>query len=135
MTITLATLSKATEQQVFDQVARHLLKQGKRAMSDNGSCKYRAGNGLMCAAGCLIADDEYHAKYDVRGGWLSVVEAYPHEVPSAHQNLIASLQGLHDSHPGHYPGDRLKMTINYADRLERFAELRNLNFNLQELQA
>ena len=40
MTITLATLAQATEQEIFDQVARHLIKQGKRA-ADGSGCKYR----------------------------------------------------------------------------------------------
>ena len=60
--ITLKTLPQATAQEVFDQVTQHLLKQGKAARSGTGACRYRVetrGEILKCAAGCLIADDEY----------------------------------------------------------------------------
>lgn len=47
-----------TKQEVFDKVATHLLTQKKRSY-DNGACVYRAKDGSMCAAGCLIPDEEY----------------------------------------------------------------------------
>ena len=56
--ITLKTLGKATAQEVFDQVATHLLTQNERSL-DGASCSYRNCDGLKCAAGCLISDDEY----------------------------------------------------------------------------
>jgi hypothetical protein len=67
MMITLKTLGKATLQQVFDQVANHLMDQGERAATVNSSgrvtCYYRL-NDLKCAAGCLIGDDEYESRID-----------------------------------------------------------------------
>jgi len=40
--ITLKTLPQATAQEVFDQVARHLLTQGKKSISENNQyCMYR----------------------------------------------------------------------------------------------
>ena len=54
------------EQETFDNVALHLLKQGKKAVgSYDGSsysetvCKYRSKDGLKCAVGCLIPDEMY----------------------------------------------------------------------------
>ena len=47
-----------TKQEVFDKVATHLLTQNKRSLEDT-SCVYRAKDGSMCAAGCLIPDEEY----------------------------------------------------------------------------
>jgi hypothetical protein len=79
--ITLATLPAATAQQVFDQVARHLLTQGRQARNAE-ACAYRGSEGTMCAAGCLMSDEEY-AK---RGG----------VVPPGHTDLIQSLQAVHD---------------------------------------
>lgn len=57
MKITLKNLHEATEQQVFDQVAGHLLTQ--KEVLPSPACFYRGPNGLKCAAGCLIANDEY----------------------------------------------------------------------------
>jgi hypothetical protein len=62
-----------------------------------GTCAYRGTGGTMCAAGCLIADDEYLAIFDPSEGmgWLEIVkEGY---APNAHQNLIQTLQNAHDS--------------------------------------
>ena len=56
-------------QQIFDKVATHLLKQGKRSgigIEGAGSfyCMYRGLDGLMCAVGCLIPDNAYDKRFD-----------------------------------------------------------------------
>jgi hypothetical protein len=98
--ITLATLPQATEQEVFDQIATHLLTQ-ERASISGGACAYRGDNGLKCAAGCLISDDEYKAlplrlsdQYTNRATWRRLIEKKI--APPEHANLICDLQGLHD---------------------------------------
>jgi hypothetical protein len=98
--ITLATLGGATEQEVFDQVAKHLLTQQKRSVTKGEeyfSCAYKNENGLSCAAGCLIADDEYHE--DMEGsGWDVLVEE--DVVPTENcLELIVALQDIHDRKP------------------------------------
>lgn len=117
MTITLATLPQATEQQVFDQVATHLLKQNKHCYSAAGFCAYRNREGLKCAAGCLIADDEYDVEFDsFQGGtWLKLIDAG--FVPGAHAVLISRLQDVHD---GRTPED-------WRNELVRVAQVYNLN--------
>ena len=98
--ITLKTLEKATAQEVFDQVAVHLLKQKRqsRQTQEQGKpysfCAYRGDNGLKCAAGCLIGDDEY--QHTMEGGsWtVFVVNGL---APEKHHKLIRSLQSLHDA--------------------------------------
>ncbi|MDO5609506.1 MAG: hypothetical protein Q4G62_01760, partial [Pseudomonadota bacterium] len=60
--ITLKTLSSASAQAAADQIVQHLLTQNERSIldfADPGLCAYRGMRGLKCAAGCLIADDEY----------------------------------------------------------------------------
>lgn len=47
-----------TKQQIFDQVARAIIAQGKPSVDDT-HCLYRAPDGSKCAAGHLIPDDEY----------------------------------------------------------------------------
>ncbi len=92
--ITLKTLPYVTAQEVFDQVAVHLLTQNQKAMSASGSyCVYHANNNLMCAAGCLISDDEYTGAFE-DNGWLHLVQH--NKVPKNHSELIDDMQTLHD---------------------------------------
>ena len=95
MTITLKTLTQATEQEVFDQVVTHLLTQRERSVSifSTSSCAYRGQNGLKCAAGCLISDDEYSS--DMEGySWINLLDEK--RVPKNHYALITRLQHIHD---------------------------------------
>lgn len=59
---------QAERQRVFDTVARHLLKQGRKSQDDYHGCMYRtsseAGDVLKCAIGCLIADEHYDAVFE-----------------------------------------------------------------------
>ena len=94
--ITLKTLPQATAQEVFDQITQHLLKQGKAAKSVPGACHYRVekeGEVLKCAAGCLIADDEYSVKLEGTD-WIQL--AADGIVPNNHEKLIYRLQSVHD---------------------------------------
>lgn len=114
-TITLATLPQATEQQVFNQVASHLLKQGKRCLSTNGLCRYRnLDEGTACAAGCLISEEEYLKRqtkdgksnhFEANGAWRSLVDSMI--VPEEHANLIMKLQIIHDKYKPHEWLDQL----------------------------
>ena len=95
--VTLKTLAEATPQQVFDQVAKHLLEQGKRSMKldEDGDefCLYRGPHGTMCAAGCIIADDEYKDNMEGRG-WRNLVNlGY---ASNTHIDMIDALQSIHD---------------------------------------
>lgn len=96
--ITLKTLPEATAQEVFDQVARHLLAQNAKSRSADNFCAYRGADGLKCAAGCLIADDEYQPGFDFHqgagSGWLRLGSSML--VPTTHQTLISDLQRVHD---------------------------------------
>ena len=93
--ITLKTLAQATEQEVFDQVVQHLREQGVQSKNENG-CAYRGNGGLMCAAGCLIADDEYTSYMDNAEDttWTQLVS--DNIVPDKHETLIRRLQEIHD---------------------------------------
>lgn len=117
--ITLATLPQATEQQVFDQVSKHMLKQNEKSLCDNGlGCSYRNKLGLKCAAGCLIADSEYTEDFE-GVGWDNLVidEA---AVPALHVGLIVKLQEIHDNTKVSY----------WKNKLAELAKDRNLNFNV-----
>lgn len=119
--ITLATLEQATEQEVFDHVARHLLKQGRRS-GDERDCLYRHGD-LKCAAGCLIADGEYDKDFE-NTSWTRLVER--EQVPEAHQSLIQALQNIHD----------VRDTEEWPDYLREVADGRGLSpAAIEEFQA
>jgi hypothetical protein len=98
--ITLKTLAAATAQQVFDQVATHLQTQGKVSQGAGG-CVYRGPEGAMCAAGCLMADDEYQDAWE-NHTWVSL--RFGGFVPDVHESLIAGLQYVHDDYdPTNWP--------------------------------
>ena len=116
--ITLATLPNATAQEVFDQVATHLLTQNERAMSPENTCAYHAPDGKKCAAGCLISDEEYDTHFE-GSNWLALLDYYPNSIPDAHAELIIDLQHIHDTlHPNHW-----------RDGLFCLAKDKNLTFN------
>lgn len=103
--ITLKTLEQATGQEVFDQVANHMLTQMRKSQQSGGSCAYRGLKGLKCAAGCLIADDEYSTEFE-NNTWLDLVQNK--KVPSKHLTLIDELQNQHDATDCHKWKDGLK---------------------------
>lgn len=118
MTITLATLPTATEQEVYDQVVEHLRKQNARSFryfGEKHACAYRNGKGLKCAAGCLISDEEYNERMEMRP-WETLV-AY-RVVPPKHANLIRHLQNLHDT----------TATTTWEDQFKKLAETFHLEY-------
>ena len=120
--ITLKTLPQATAQEVFDQITQHLLRQGKAARTATGACLYRVETVegiLKCAAGCLIADDEYDNSFE---GviWSNLINAG--KVPTIYGDLIRDLQRAHDNEvPSEWPG-----------RFELIATKYNLTYNPQQ---
>jgi hypothetical protein len=94
MNITIKTLETFNAQEVFDFVATHLLKQNKKAESQQyiNSCLYRTQDGLKCAVGCIIADDEYF--YEMEG--KSVRTVLPNSTENIHFTLLLELQKIHD---------------------------------------
>ena len=123
--ITMKNLHLATEQQVFDQVARHLLTQNTKAINDLGVCKYRFrlndNTILKCAVGFLIADDEY--SQEMEGslyGSYDFNEFFGFKGEAPHLTLLRSLQNLHDKHP----------VLIWKEELEKIAADFNLNIDI-----
>ena len=117
--ITLKTLPKATEQAVFDQVAKHLLTQRKRSVlrvSGKTKCVYHADTGLKCAAGCLISKKEYREDFE-NHSWGGLIDQF--DLPETHRWLINCLQAIHDEkHPN-----------TWKRELKQLATTRKLNWN------
>jgi hypothetical protein len=91
--ITLSNLPEATAQDVFDQVATHLLEQNEKCLKGD-NCRYRYRQ-LACAAGCLMSDSEYQPSFEKRS-WAELVD--DQEVPNNHSMLITELQRVHDGY-------------------------------------
>jgi hypothetical protein len=132
--ITLKTLAQASAQEVFDQVATHLLTQKERSYQERedskeaSKCYYRY-NGLKCAAGCLIADDEYSFAMDLPDaqtglgtGWfdLEIKGVIPR---TQHSGLIADLQDLHDH----------ELVGFWESKLQELAVAHSLDFKCKEM--
>lgn len=92
--ISIKNLDKAEPQEVFDFIYQHLKAQSQVSQDSSGSCLYRNAQGLKCAAGCLIADDEYTKNIEHQS-WADVADFY-----SVHRHtfLISKFQVIHDGH-------------------------------------
>lgn len=111
--ITLRTLAAATAQDVFTQVARHLLTQLATSYGRGAyACAYRGTYGMRCAAGCLIGDDEYRADLMEGVPWSRLVREGI--APMRHEGLIPALQEIHDEHD---PGSWHDLLTNLARTL------------------
>lgn len=109
--ITLETLKDASTQEVFDQVATHLLTQMKKSQNNDG-CFYRH-DGLMCAAGCLISDSEYNSEMDIGdSSWSGLISRGL--VTDQHHDFISELQFLHDEYePSSWPEELKELSVKY----------------------
>ena len=94
-----------TNEQAFKTMARHMLAQGKRSVAvardsfgvEHESCRYRGPDGLKCAVGVLIPDEEYRESLE----GLSA-ENIPGNVPSLEgidRWVLRSAQYIHDHLP------------------------------------
>lgn len=107
------------QQEIFNKVASHLITQGVQAtrkrIDEYSSCAYRGDNGTMCAAGCLIPDEEYNPRFE-GASWDLVKDRIPSlaSLPLMHHELISSLQGVHDNDNSWYTIDRLKARLSFV---------------------
>lgn len=112
-----------TNQEIFNKVAKHLLKQNARSVDPNDEiCCYRGPDGLQCAVGCLIADEHYSPEleglpvdtYRVRGALYAsgIVEVHPDSplYTGDAAVLLAELQVIHDNDGPAYWRQALRMT-------------------------
>ena len=95
-TITLSNLHEATEQEIFDQVSKHLLTQNSRAVLNLDICRYRGGNNSKCAGGCLMSDKEYKPGFENQSWYQLVLRK---QIPVYNHIFISKLQTIHDSIP------------------------------------
>lgn len=87
-------------QEIFDTVATHLFKQGRRAVRGCAEvvCAYRGVGGLKCAVGVLIPDQLYTEMMEGSTvfGLLDDSEWELPEWMADNRSLLWDLQGAHD---------------------------------------
>jgi hypothetical protein len=120
------------QQEIFDKVATHLITQGVQALRNPAGragptmvCAYRGDNGTMCAAGCLIPDEEYKSWFEGTP-WGDVSYKIPSlaSLTDRDHELISSLQFVHDWEDSWYTIDILK------DRLSTVASSYGLSTDI-----
>lgn len=92
-----------TAQELFDQVATHLLTQNAKSIAyssanDGVSCRYRGPNGLRCAIGIFIPDDQYEPWMEGEVVTTDLVWKAT-GLPSHLDTLARALQQVHDENP------------------------------------
>lgn len=121
-------------QRVFNDVARHLITQGKRASDVNGTCFYRGPEGTRCAIGGIMPDDIYDPSMEGKAVFAPELKPFHWFIGaqgkdrfSSDLNFLASLQQIHDS-------DR-SWVMGVARELQDSADRHNLNTDvIRELQ-
>jgi hypothetical protein len=79
---------------IFGKVAKHLLTQNAKSQSFFGDCRYRGPNGLKCAIGCLIPDDQYSESFEHSA--LTTVRQRVPLLSLMPYELVRDLQEIHD---------------------------------------
>lgn len=92
-----------TNQEIFDIVSAHLLKQNERSctVDVNGSdpCLYRGPFMMKCAIGCLIPDDKYEKKFEdfaLGSPIIGPLICAAANIDPEHIELPKELQHIHD---------------------------------------
>ncbi len=91
-------------QEIFDTVATHLLRQGRRSMFEDSPsvCAYRGAGGTKCAVGVLIPDELYNPEMEMRTIYGLVENPTKRQACSLpdwmedNLELLANLQSVHD---------------------------------------
>lgn len=110
-------MNPKTKQEVFNQVATHLLDQNCRA-EVLGDCRYRGADGTRCAVGCLIPDSVYRPELEGHTiGAEAVLWVLSSIGLTPHINLLVKLQYLHD----------VALPETWRDRLTKLAEEEGLS--------
>lgn len=109
-----------TEQEIFNIVSMHLLKQGEKSCYVCGAaCVYLNDNGLKCAIGCLIPKSAYKSSieeldiYDLFNLFPEVMEAA--ELDEGYTDLLNDLQHTHDCHKAdEWAGELFAVAIRFG---------------------
>jgi|694.fasta_scaffold25162_3 hypothetical protein len=86
-------------QEIFNTVAKHLFKQGKRSV-DERFCRYHNNDGLKCAVGILVSEEEYFPEMDMGNKTIkTLLQHHEDKFPTwmkENLGLVQALQSVHD---------------------------------------
>jgi hypothetical protein len=114
--ITLKGLKHAPLQRIFDQAARHLLKQNNKSTKGT-SCRYRGSYNAKCAVGCFISDEEYKVSMEGLSSY-TILNKDGLDISWGRQKLLRELQELHD----------LESVTSWERALKKLAQRHDLKF-------
>lgn len=104
-------------QEAFDIAAKHLLAQGKksRMKDDDYLCAYRGSDGLKCAIGALIPDDQYTGLECMN---VTILLAQPDCPPilmsgDLTKDFLQTLQDAHDDAHGDGDVEEFRRNLSY----------------------
>lgn len=90
-------------QELFNATVTHLLTQNQQSVEINTSdgfavCRYRGPDGLMCAFGPMIRDDEYDKEMETKSVAyiFEMCPAIKHRVGEENESLAVDMQRMHD---------------------------------------
>lgn len=89
-------------QELFGKIISHLRAQNAVSLlaTDDQSCAYRGLNGLKCAVGCLISDEEYDPKME-NNNLKYLMQNFPtlfiSSLDRQCKNLMRRMQLIHDA--------------------------------------
>lgn len=92
--ITLNTMNSFTIHEILEYVTYHLLKQNKKSVDFDGSCRYRSDDGSKCAVGACMSDREYNQKFE--GVTITSSSFLTFGIEHSRRNLLMCLQRIHD---------------------------------------
>ena len=116
--VTIEGFEQLTEQEAFDISAKHVLKNGRQSVKNDGyKCVY---TGIGCGASPFIRE-EHRARCDegVANGWTGL--ASQHLVPEHLKDVVHKLQRCHDY------ADKTNFVEDYKTRMASVANDLNLN--------
>ena len=90
-------LDNMTLKEIFGECEAHLLKQNAKSCIGE-VCAYRGNNGLKCAAGIFLSDENAE-KLDSMQGFAWDCELISAGLSVDKTNLIRDLQSIHDREP------------------------------------
>lgn len=129
------TLEAATEEQVFDYIAAHLLRQGRKSALgaetisemcmyqhpiEDGTINYDGSTVLRCAGGALFPVD--YDKFDIAtngSAWDEIIAEGEHCNTHKHSTLIWDMQTIHDA----------SAPDEWLFKLKALAHLRDIEFD------
>lgn len=113
----------ADAQQLFTTAATHMLQQGKKSTKRHTtSCLYRGPDGLKCAVGVLITDEEYKPEMEEKTVWELCDDDLLPERLRPHAQMLRSLQRIHDD----------SKVEHWAEGIQSLAAAHGFTFELHE---